>query len=55
MHPKATLKDLPTTQDVAKHLHNEFVKWLTQLKNDIEVSLLYVRLQITNLRLTFFV
>jgi hypothetical protein len=38
MRPKSTLKDLPSTCDVASHLHNEFVNWLEQLKNDIEVS-----------------
>lgn len=29
---------MPTTCDVTNHLHNEFVKWLAQLKNDIKVS-----------------
>ena len=27
--------------DVAQHLHNEFVKWLAELKEDIKVSELY--------------
>jgi hypothetical protein len=38
MRPKSTLQDLPTTRDVGNHLHNEFVKWLARLKDDIEVS-----------------
>ncbi|KAF8232230.1 hypothetical protein L208DRAFT_1273067, partial [Tricholoma matsutake] len=43
MRPKSILQDLPTTHDVTSHLHNEFVKWLTQLKNDIKVSV-YVQI-----------
>ena len=31
------LKDLPTMYNVTNHLHNEFVKWLAQLKEDIDV------------------
>jgi hypothetical protein len=38
MRPKSNLNDLPTTCDVVSHLHNEFVKWLAQLKKDIKVS-----------------
>ena len=38
MRPKSISQDLPTTHDVISHLHNEFVKWLAQLRNDIEVS-----------------
>lgn len=38
MRPKSNLQDLPTTGDVVSHLHNKFVKWLEQLKNDIKVS-----------------
>ena len=41
MRPKSTLTDLPTTHDVITHLHNEFVKWLAQLKKDVEVSEFY--------------
>ncbi|KAF8224865.1 hypothetical protein L208DRAFT_1308647, partial [Tricholoma matsutake] len=37
MRPKSMLQDLPTTHDVVNHLHNEFVKWLAQLKEDIDV------------------
>ncbi|KAF8237002.1 hypothetical protein L208DRAFT_1250077, partial [Tricholoma matsutake] len=43
MHLKSNSQDLPTTHDVASHLHNEFVKWLAQLKNNIEVSV-YVQI-----------
>jgi hypothetical protein len=42
MRPKANLLDLPTTHDVAQHLHNEFVKRLAELKEDIKVSELQV-------------
>ena len=38
MCPKSNLEDLPTTCDIINHLHNEFVKWLTQLKDDIQVG-----------------
>ena len=41
MRPKSTLTDLPTTHDVITHLHNKFVKWLAQLKKDVEVSEFY--------------
>jgi len=39
MRPKATRLDLPTTFDIGKHLHNEFIGWLTELKRDITVSM----------------
>jgi hypothetical protein len=35
--------ELPTTHDVVKHLHNEFVRWLGELKADIEVNTQIVR------------
>ena len=38
MRLKSSLQDLPKTCDVVSHLHNEFVKWLVQLKNEIMVS-----------------
>ena len=38
MRPKATCLDLPSIYDVGKHLHNEFIAWLEDLKNDITVS-----------------
>jgi len=37
MRPKTTKADVPTTCDVMSHLHNEFVRWLQELKADIEV------------------
>ncbi|KIK00943.1 hypothetical protein K443DRAFT_36310, partial [Laccaria amethystina LaAM-08-1] len=37
MRPKSRLHDLPTTHDIVNHLHNEFVRWLAQLKEDIDV------------------
>jgi len=37
MRPKARLQDLPTTHNIVNHLHNEFVRWLAQLKEDIDV------------------
>ncbi|KAF8238335.1 hypothetical protein L208DRAFT_1242783, partial [Tricholoma matsutake] len=43
MRPKSNSQDLLTTQDVTSHLHNKFVKWLAQLKNNIEVSV-YVQI-----------
>ena len=41
MRPTLALQDLPTTHDVVNHLHNEFAKWVSQLKDDIEVSEFY--------------
>ena len=38
MRPKSSLQDLLTTCNVVSHLHNEFVKWLVQLKNEIMAS-----------------
>jgi hypothetical protein len=38
MRPKAKNKDLPSTHDVAKYIHNQFVEWLTDLKKEISVS-----------------
>lgn len=38
MKPKAKNKDLPSTHDVAKYIHNQFVEWLTDLKKEIGVS-----------------
>ena len=38
MRPKTTKADLPTTDDVTNHLHNEFIKWLHKTQADIEVS-----------------
>ncbi|KAF8222795.1 hypothetical protein L208DRAFT_1320558, partial [Tricholoma matsutake] len=41
MRPKSILLNLPTTYDVIKHLHNEFIRWIDQLKQDIEVCSLH--------------
>ena len=38
MHPKTLKSDLPSAWDVSVHLHNETVKWLQKLKEDIMVS-----------------
>jgi hypothetical protein len=38
MRPKATTLDLPSTHDVTKYIHNECIKWLTELKERIRVS-----------------
>ena len=38
MRPKAITLDLPSTHDVTKYIHNECIKWLTELKDKIHVS-----------------
>ena len=38
MRPKAVHQDVPTTHQVTMYIHNEFVKWLNDLKSDILVS-----------------
>ena len=38
MRPKAEQQDIPSTHDVATYIHNEFVKWLKELKDEIQVS-----------------
>jgi hypothetical protein len=38
MRPKAGRQDIPSTHDVATYIHNEFVKWLKELKDKIQVS-----------------
>lgn len=48
MRPKTIRPDLPSTHEVTKYLHNEFVAWLKTLKNDIEVS----QTRLPNTRLT---
>jgi hypothetical protein len=48
MRPKTIHSDLPSTHEVTKYLHNEFVAWLKTLKNDIEVS----QTRLPNTRLT---
>jgi hypothetical protein len=38
MRPKAKIVDLPSTHNVTKYIHNQFVEWLKDLKKDIAVS-----------------
>ena len=38
MRPKATTADLPSAYDVKVHLHNQFIKHIAALKEDIKVS-----------------
>jgi hypothetical protein len=40
MRPQATKLDLPTTYNVATHIHNEFVRHLNTLKLEISVGTL---------------
>ena len=40
MKPKAVRSDMPSTHDVTTYIHNQFVKWLKELKSDILVSFL---------------
>jgi len=44
MRPKSTTADLPSSYDVKVHLHNEFVKYMKDLKESIIVSGFYERL-----------
>ena len=38
MRPKSTTSDLPSTYDVKVYLHNEFVKRMGKVKEEITVS-----------------
>ena len=38
MRPTTTRNDLPSTHNTVVHIHNEFVAWLTKLKDNIQVS-----------------
>jgi hypothetical protein len=38
MRPKSTDSDLPSSHDIKVHLHNEFVKHMKELKEEIKVS-----------------
>jgi len=38
MRPKAKIVDLPSTHNVMKYIHNQFIGWLKDLKKDITVS-----------------
>ena len=37
MRPKATTSDFPSTHDVKVYLHNQFVKHIHKLKEDVTV------------------
>jgi hypothetical protein len=37
MRPKSTTADLPSTHDVSTYIHNAFVKFLEELKGQIQV------------------
>ena len=51
MRPKSALVDLPTMHQVVTHLHNEFIKWLAELKEDIEVHEHYTKKKIKTYQL----
>ena len=38
IRPKTLCVDLPSTHKVMTYIHNKFIVWLKELKNDIEVS-----------------
>jgi hypothetical protein len=38
MRPKSTTHDLPSSYDVKTHIHNEFVRYMKKLKEEICVS-----------------
>jgi hypothetical protein len=38
MRPKAVRHDIPSTHDITTYIRNEFVKWLNELKGEIEVN-----------------
>jgi hypothetical protein len=38
MRPKSTTADLPSTHDISTYIHNAFVKFLDELKGQIQVS-----------------
>ncbi len=38
MRPKSTPSDLPSSYDVSVHIHNQFVKHMKELKEEIQVS-----------------
>ena len=39
MRPKSTTSDIPSTHDVKTHLHNQFVKHMKSLKEQIKVRI----------------
>lgn len=54
MRPKSTTSDLPSSHDVKVHLHNEFVKYMKGLKEEITVRKLsiIIRLGLTDVKFT---
>lgn len=38
MRPKSTTADLPSTHDISTYIHNAFIKFLDELKGQIQVS-----------------
>lgn len=51
MRPKSTTKDLASSHEVQVHIHNGFVKYMKDLKEEIRVSLSSLSLYTTYLRL----
>ena len=49
MRPKSTSADLPSAYDVQVHLHNQFVKHMKVLKDDITVRISWSSLDGTDL------
>jgi hypothetical protein len=43
MRPKSTTLDLPSSHDVKVYIHNEFVKHMAELKQEITVSSSYLK------------
>jgi hypothetical protein len=41
MRPKSMDSDLPSSHDLKVHLHNEFVKHMKELKEEIKVSFFF--------------
>lgn len=39
MRPKTKSSDIPSSHDVGVYIHNECVKWLKQIKEEITVSM----------------
>jgi hypothetical protein len=46
MRPKSTTLDLPSSYDVKVYLHNEFVKHIGDLKEQITVSSHFIRVEL---------
>lgn len=48
MCPQATCNDVPSTHDVTTYIHNEFVKFMQELKQSIMVSKIDIKYHITH-------